>query len=56
MKLRYLILALVLLPALAVSGCLSREAGNTGGALSVSQLLEEPVYDTEVRVYLPIDR
>ena len=51
MKLKHLILALVLLPALAVSGCLSREAGKTGGALSVSQLLEEPVYDTEVRVY-----
>ena len=53
MKLRHLILALVLvmLPVLAVSGCLNREAGKTGEALSVSQLLEEPVYDTEVMVY-----
>ena len=51
MKLRHLILALVLLPALAVSGCLNRDAGKTGEALSVSRLLEEPVYDAEVRVY-----
>ena len=51
MKLRYLILALVLLPALAVSGCLNRDAGKTGEALSVSRLLEELVYDAEVRVY-----
>ena len=51
MKLRHLILALVLLPVLAVSGCLNRDAGKTGEALSVSQLLEEPLYDTEVMVY-----
>ena len=51
MKLRHLILALVLIPALAVSGCLNREAGKTGEALSVPQLLEEPLYDTEVMVY-----
>ena len=51
MKLRHLILALVLIPVLAVSGCLGREAGKTEGALSVSRLLEEPLYDTEVMVY-----
>jgi len=50
-KLRHLIMALVLIPVLAVSGCLGTEAGKTEGALSVSRLLEEPVYDTEVRVY-----
>ena len=51
MKLSHLMLALVLIPVLAVLGCLHREVGETGEALSVSRLLEGPVYDTEVRVY-----
>jgi hypothetical protein len=51
MKTRGKILLGMLFGGLALfAGCLS-ESGEAGGALDVSELLESPVYDTQIEVY-----
>ncbi len=51
MKSKQMILMGMLLIAIGLmTGCM-KEPRKPAGALSVSQLLEEPVYDTEVKIY-----
>ncbi len=42
---------LVLISTILILSCTSRETGKPEGTLSVSELLQNPVYDTEVKVY-----
>ena len=51
MKRNVRILFLVLIPAILVLGCISQESGKPEESLSISELLKNPVYDTEVKVY-----
>jgi len=51
MKRKVRILLLVLIPTILVLGCISQESEKPEEALSVSELLKNPVYDTEVEVY-----
>ena len=51
MKSKHIILMGILLIGIGlISGCV-KEPGKPEGALSVSELLENPIYDTEVKIY-----
>ncbi len=51
MKSKHIILMGILLIGIGlISGCV-KEPGKPEGALSVSKLLENPIYDTEVKIY-----
>lgn len=51
MKSKHIILMGILLIGMGlVSGCM-KEPGKPEGALSVSELLDNPIYDTEVKIY-----
>jgi len=51
MKSKQIILVGILLIVIGLmSGCM-KEPGKPEGALSVSELLEKPIYDTEVKIY-----
>ena len=45
------ILILVLISIIFISGCVRLEREGPEGIMTVSELLENPVYDTEVRIY-----
>ena len=51
MKLKHVLLVLVLIPTILVLGCISQESEKPEDVLSVSELLENPVYDTEITIY-----
>ncbi|MBA7508075.1 hypothetical protein ES706_06806 [subsurface metagenome] len=42
---------LVLISTILILSCTSGETGKAEGTLSISELLQKPVYDTEVKVY-----
>jgi len=51
MKRKVRILLLVLIPTILILGCISQESEKPEEALNVSELLKNPVYDMEVKVY-----
>jgi hypothetical protein len=52
MKLRHVMLTFfVLISTILILSCTSGETGKPKGTLSVSELLQNPVYDTEVKVF-----